>query len=374
MGEKATPTSSTTNSSSYIDPWLLNMSQSVGSQAMSGIPQYTPYTGPNTQAGMTGNQTTAYNLAGTTAGQGQAVAGTSQPTYTNAMNFGLPQTTAGAINGMTNDLVNGTNSSTQALIAANDAAEKNANAQGLSQLDNNLASNHAFGGTRQAVADANLTSQNQLGVDQQNAALLQSQTQNAQGLAANTINQNNQNALSSMGINLQGAAGAQNLGSELSGLNTADIGNLSSTGGTAQTTQSGQNQFDYNQYLQGYQIPDTQYSTLASILGSLPHDSTAGSTTQSQIYTNPFLSLAGLGLGVGALYQSDIRTKTDITRIGVLFDGTAVYRFRYKGHPRFHIGIMAQDVEEFEPAAVHEIGGTKFVDYKLATERAARAA
>ena len=74
-----------------------------------------------------------------------------------------------------------------------------------------------------------------------------------------------------------------------------------------------------------------------------------------------------------ALAGSDIRIKKNITRVGTLFDGTPVYRFQYiDGPPAWQIGVMAQDVEQFEPAAVHEIAGVKYVDYRLATERAAR--
>jgi hypothetical protein len=59
--------------------------------------------------------------------------------------------------------------------------------------------------------------------------------------------------------------------------------------------------FNYQQYLNRYQIPDQQAQTFASILGSLPHStSQTGSSTQMS-YSNPLMGLAGLGLGLGSL-------------------------------------------------------------------------
>lgn len=78
---------------------------------------------------------------------------------------------------------------------------------------------------------------------------------------------------------------------------------------------------------------------------------------------------AALG-GLLPFIQSDMRSKRDIVRIGTLFDGTPVYRYRYAGNQTTHIGVMAQDIEKFAPEAVHEIGGFKLVNMELATRRA----
>jgi hypothetical protein len=70
---------------------------------------------------------------------------------------------------------------------------------------------------------------------------------------------------------------------------------------------------------------------------------------------------------------SDRRIKKHVKQVGTLFDGTPVYRFQYiDGPPAWQIGVMAQDIEKFEPDAVHEIDGVKYVDYLAATERATR--
>jgi hypothetical protein len=97
---------------------------------------------------------------------------------------------------------------------------------------------------------------------------------------------------------------------------------------------------------------------------------TVGSVEQAD---NPFQTAAGIGIGLlGA--ASDRRLKEDVEEIGVTFDGTPIYRFRYKDHPVMLIGLMADDVEKKVPDAVF-VGndGFKRVDYKAATDAAVRA-
>lgn len=80
-----------------------------------------------------------------------------------------------------------------------------------------------------------------------------------------------------------------------------------------------------------------------------------------------------LGFGgsmLGSLLGSDRRIKKNIMQIGTMFDGTPLYRFQYVHSPVWQIGVMAQDIEKFEPDAVHDIDGVKFVDIVKATERA----
>ena len=73
---------------------------------------------------------------------------------------------------------------------------------------------------------------------------------------------------------------------------------------------------------------------------------------------------------------SDIRVKENVEPVGMLFDGLPIYSFRYAwDDPRItRIGLMAQDVEKVKPEAVGEVGGIKTVDYRAATEDAARLA
>jgi hypothetical protein len=80
--------------------------------------------------------------------------------------------------------------------------------------------------------------------------------------------------------------------------------------------------------------------------------------------------LGGMQNGWNWLTTSDARVKDDIEPIGMLYDETPVYSFRYKGDDVPRIGLMAQDVEKRRPDAVREFGGVKAVDYGKATERA----
>jgi endosialidase-like protein len=68
---------------------------------------------------------------------------------------------------------------------------------------------------------------------------------------------------------------------------------------------------------------------------------------------------------------SDERLKEDIQPVGMLFDDTPVYRYRYKGDPVPRIGLLAQEIEMDRPEAVTEVGGFKAVNYGRATDRAA---
>lgn len=80
-------------------------------------------------------------------------------------------------------------------------------------------------------------------------------------------------------------------------------------------------------------------------------------------------SAAAAAMMAVASMASDERVKEDIEEVGKLDNGLTVYRYRYKGDPRFQIGVMAQDVEKREPDAVGSIFGVKHVDYLQATRK-----
>lgn len=88
---------------------------------------------------------------------------------------------------------------------------------------------------------------------------------------------------------------------------------------------------------------------------------------QQNAAMNGLFSLGG-SLGSAALMRSDERVKEDIQKVGTLDNGLPVYLFRYKGQPQVHMGVMAQEVEKVNPAAVVEINGIKHVDYARAVQ------
>jgi len=89
---------------------------------------------------------------------------------------------------------------------------------------------------------------------------------------------------------------------------------------------------------------------------------------------------AGAGEGIAALapmllgFLSDRRAKEDIEKVGELKDGSNVYSFKYRGEPKTHIGLMADEVEKKTPEAVYDVGGVKMVDYGAATRAAVKRA
>lgn len=199
--------------------------------------------------------------------------------------------------------------------------------------------------------------------------------------------QNQQNAAQ----NLYSAGNTTN--SQLTNMNQLGLGNQIQGVSSSADALAAQN-YSPTQLLQLEQLkqslPADALNALTQMgvsIGSLGSSSSGTSTTTS----NPSL-LSQLGqasnilgkagsatsgaTGAMALLSllSDRDSKEDITKIGELFDGTPVYRFRYIGAPTVHVGLMAQDIEQYEPTAVHKIGRFKYVNYDLATKRAAEMA
>jgi len=66
------------------------------------------------------------------------------------------------------------------------------------------------------------------------------------------------------------------------------------------------------------------------------------------------------------LFVSDANLKADITRVGTAAGGLPLYHFRYAGQSQVYEGVMAQDVLQVMPEAVHRLpGGYYAVDYGM---------
>lgn len=161
----------------------------------------------------------------------------------------------------------------------------------------------------------------------------------------------NTDQLNQLALNGRGQAFAENLATRNQPINEitalmsgSQVSNPSQMSGpTPQTSVGG---VDYSGLVQqGYQ---NQMNAYGAKLGGL-------------------FGLAGAGIQAGATF-SDMRVKENIERVGTLDNGLPVYAYNYIwGGPR-HIGVMAQDVERVRPDAVHEIGGIKAVDYRMAVQ------
>lgn len=173
---------------------------------------------------------------------------------------------------------------------------------------------------------------------------------NASGTTAGNITQQGQVPLQNILSGLQGAG-------MIPGLYTAPA-----------TAQLGAANAGNNQQFQNLQ----QQLTAALGLGALGTNTT-GTSTQTPA-NNPLANIIG-GVTAGAgLMFSDERLKENIKDVGMLFDGTPVKEYNYIGDDTPQLGMLAQDIERHNPESrsVVEIAGYKAVNYRRATDRAAR--
>jgi len=87
-----------------------------------------------------------------------------------------------------------------------------------------------------------------------------------------------------------------------------------------------------------------------------------GQTTQTTPRDNSgIMNMLG-SLGSAAIMASDVRVKENLVRDGTI-KGHAAYKFNYVGDDTPRRGVIAQEVEKTNPAAVAEFGGIKHVNY-----------
>ena len=157
------------------------------------------------------------------------------------------------------------------------------------------------------------------------------------------------------------------------------------------------NQNAYNQALTNYNMPLNTLSALRTgaqvqnptFVNSANQATTAGPDLLGAASSQYNAALGGanmqnaaqanlnsglMGLAGAGIMASDMRMKENITPIGVADNGLTVYKYEYKpefkdhqlaGHG-FHVGYMAQEVEQVYPYAVKTLNdGYKVVDYGL---------
>lgn len=262
-----------------------------------------------------------------------------------------------------------------------------------------MVSKGAFGGSRQAIEDAELT-RNLLdrtgsmfkqgmseGYDralsnymQEAARKLQAgqfnESQRLQGFNSNRDQFNQeQNRLQSA------AAGLGNLASIESNIASQDVERLLRTGAAKQTQKQNLLDFAYQQFLEQRDWPYQQLERLSGIVSGSP---SKGAITMVD-KPNPLAQIAGVGLslatgGMGGsaaaagggsfnaaaaangLPWSDEQLKEDITPVGRK-NGFTVVEFRYLGGSNRYRGVLAQEVQEKMPEAVAERDGYLSVDY-----------
>jgi hypothetical protein len=249
------------------------------------------------------------------------------------------------------------------------------NAQQQQQVIGNAAAQGALGGDRSAIAQA-ITAQGQAAAEAPVISGLEAQGYNqALQTAAQQYQQNPEQAAAIMASLAAGQQGAALAGGQA----------LTQAGTLQQQTQQAQDQFAYQQYLQQQGFPYQVAQWLAGIYTGVGSQMGGTGTAQTQQPAPSWLASAlGLGITGAGMYAnsqnpnntnvfSDERLKEDAVKVGETKDGQPIYRFKFKGDPRTHIGLMAQDVEKKHPEAVGlDASGYKTVDYEKATDHAVK--
>jgi hypothetical protein len=255
-------------------------------------------------------------------------------------------------------------------------ADQQASEQTLPQIARNAAGSGNVNSSRTAIQNGIV----QRGLAQQAAGIGAGLQANAYNTGLGLAEQNSESQNSNLLTKMLGLTSGGN-NSVATGVN-ANTGAVGQQGGLFNIANSGiQGQYQAaqapltNQEQQFEAQTNDPYAALNNFYNIIGNRSwggtTTGSSTQNSTSTPSTLStIGGILSGVGGFFSmSDRRVKKDIQVIGELFDGTPVYRFRYRHDPTntLHIGFMAQDIEKIKPEAVLEINGIKHVNYDLAT-------
>ncbi|MDI1265592.1 MAG: tail fiber domain-containing protein [bacterium] len=181
-----------------------------------------------------------------------------------------------------------------------------------------------------------------------------------QGLADSTYNNYVSQLQPYLGASANAAGGIAGVNTGLGNATAGQYNNLAQMGWNKET---GIGNANANADLAKYNASGNIWNAIGSIGGmGTSGGGTVGGNAVSGI---------GSALMSGLAMFSDERLKDDIEKVGELYDGQPVYKYRYIDSPVFQIGLMAQDVEKTAPDNVIEIGGYKAVNYDKATKFAA---
>jgi hypothetical protein len=254
------------------------------------------------------------------------------------------------------------------------------------QQQNQANSANAFGGSRQAVQQGVTQAQGAQGMAQMAAQLNQANFGQAQTAAQQDIATNLQGQLANQsaqqnqaGLNLQAASGLTGLGNAAQANQIKNFGEQVTAGSLEQ--QQAQNQINAQmaKFQQAWAYPGQQLGVLQSALGQTPYGQSQTGTGQTVTQTSPDYAMSALGglsmlgglfsggstsaaSGIGSLFGSDRKLKTDITKVGVHKPTKLpIYAYRYKGDPKSYpkaVGPMAEDVAKVAPGAIATIPGS----------------
>lgn len=231
----------------------------------------------------------------------------------------------------------------------------------------------AFGGSRHGVSES-LTN---LGFGQQMANtaanLRQQGYAQAQNIAQQDLARQMQAGLANQGAGLQGAqlrlgAAGQlgNLAQGAFGMGQSVQQNLQQQGAIQQTQQQAIIDAIRQQYQAYQQQPERSLGYLGSALGATPLPQTQ--TTQKNAGLMDYI---GTGIGLAALFMSDVTLKEDVKLIKKTSGGHNWYSWKWNdkakklGLSGRSEGVIAQEIQKVMPEAVRKINGYLAVDYGM---------
>lgn len=135
---------------------------------------------------------------------------------------------------------------------------------------------------------------------------------------------------------------------------------MSLLGSTPSSYSAGQQFTQYGMGMLGQSTPQMiNPDTGANLAAAYRRDVLGAQSAQAQAKAT---KQAGIMSMFGNIL-SDMRSKTDIKKIGITDGGLPVYTYRYKTGGPMHMGVMAQEAEVNHPDSVIEVDGFKMVDY-----------
>lgn len=339
-----------------------------------GNKPFTPYEGEKT-APLTNDQNSAFDMIRSIAGTNNPYLSDVESLYKTFSNTPASSVSAPSILGGGTDV----NSSTiqdymsPYIMAALQPQLEDLTRQGVSQrkaLDAQATMDGAYGDARSGV-ERSLQQQNE---DILRNSIIGSGYNTAFNTAAglrgqditNSINTQNTNA-SLLEQALQRAITGGNALTNLNDNTIASASKLADAGATQQQAQQAKDSADLTEFLRGQGWDQNQIATVTAALAGTPYTKT---TTSEEPNNSGWGIVGSLIGGLGSLF-SDRRLKTDISVIGQTFDGLDIYRFKYRGDPRWYIGFIAQEIEQIIPDAVSTAdNGFLMVDYGKVTQKA----
>lgn len=289
--QKSQPVTEKTTQHTEIPAWLQSAVQG-NIAAGDSLPGYTPFTGEGV-APLAGDQRTAFDLARGNVGTGSAISLGAVPGATNAMNFAAPQiTTAGigeGIQGLLNPYVHDQIDSATSELERQRQIEEQRNGSAA-------AANHAFGGDRSGVVDAESNRNFEARKAQAITGLLSNSYDKALGVSADAAKSNQSAALTGANINLAGTNSLAGLGPLLQSLGITDVNSLLTTGGLQQQNAQAGDTFGYNEFLRSQQSPYQKFAAITSAINGAPHGMDSNGTNTKDVFSNPLAGLLGLGI------------------------------------------------------------------------------